>query len=35
VAESHHIDRGYPRFAESLAALGAEVERVDVDDLPL
>ena len=35
VAESHHIDRGYPRFAESLTALGAEVERVDVEDLPL
>jgi UDP-N-acetylglucosamine 1-carboxyvinyltransferase len=34
VAESHHIDRGYPRFAESLAALGAEVERIDVPDLP-
>lgn len=29
VAESHHIDRGYPRFAETLAVLGAEVSRAD------
>lgn len=28
VAESHHIDRGYPMFAESLAAVGADVTRV-------
>jgi UDP-N-acetylglucosamine 1-carboxyvinyltransferase len=35
VAGSHHIDRGYPRFAESLAALGADVERVEIGDLPL
>jgi UDP-N-acetylglucosamine 1-carboxyvinyltransferase len=35
VAESHHIDRGYPRFAESLAALGADVERVETGDLSL
>jgi len=28
VADSHHIDRGYPRFAETLAALGANVVRV-------
>jgi len=28
VAESQHIDRGYPRFAESLAAVGAEVSRL-------
>jgi UDP-N-acetylglucosamine 1-carboxyvinyltransferase len=34
VAESHHIDRGYPRFAEALAALGAEVTRADLDDVP-
>lgn len=34
VAETHHIDRGYPRFAETLAALGAEVSRVDLADLP-
>lgn len=34
VAETHHIDRGYPRFAEALAALGADVSRVDLADLP-
>jgi UDP-N-acetylglucosamine 1-carboxyvinyltransferase len=34
VAESHHIDRGYPRFAEALAALGADVSRADLDDVP-
>jgi len=28
VAESQHIDRGYPWFAESLAAVGAEVDRL-------
>ena len=33
VAESQHIDRGYPYFAEMLAGLGASVERVDVPDL--
>lgn len=27
VAESHHIDRGYPAFAEVLASLGADVVR--------
>ena len=27
VAESHHIDRGYPAFAEVLAGLGADVVR--------
>ena len=27
VAEAHHIDRGYPWFAETLAAVGAEVSR--------
>jgi UDP-N-acetylglucosamine 1-carboxyvinyltransferase len=27
VAESHHIDRGYPSFAEVLAGLGADVVR--------
>lgn len=32
VAETHHIDRGYPRFAEALAALGADVQRVDLED---
>jgi UDP-N-acetylglucosamine 1-carboxyvinyltransferase len=34
VAESHHIDRGYPRFAEALAALGADVSRADLGDVP-
>ncbi len=34
VAESHHIDRGYPRFAETLAGLGADVSRADLGDLP-
>ena len=34
VAESHHIDRGYPRFAETLAGLGADVTRADLGDLP-
>ncbi len=33
VAESHHIDRGYPSFVETLRGLGADVERVDVPDL--
>ncbi|MCW2857587.1 MAG: murA [Marmoricola sp.] len=28
VAESHHIDRGYPRFAEVLADIGADVVRI-------
>ncbi|WP_246004951.1 UDP-N-acetylglucosamine 1-carboxyvinyltransferase [Nocardioides marmorisolisilvae] len=28
VAESHHIDRGYPHFAEVLASVGADVVRV-------
>lgn len=32
VAETHHIDRGYPRFAETLAALGADVDRVDLGE---
>jgi UDP-N-acetylglucosamine 1-carboxyvinyltransferase len=30
VAESQHIDRGYPYFVEMLRGLGAQVERVDV-----
>ncbi|HEX6246968.1 MAG TPA: UDP-N-acetylglucosamine 1-carboxyvinyltransferase [Nocardioidaceae bacterium] len=34
VAQTHHIDRGYPRFAETLAELGADVTRVDLGDLP-
>jgi UDP-N-acetylglucosamine 1-carboxyvinyltransferase len=33
VAESQHVDRGYPYFAEMLADLGADVRRVDVPDL--
>ena len=28
VAESHHIDRGYPWFAEALRAVGATVDRL-------
>lgn len=27
ISESHHIDRGYERFVEKLAALGAQIER--------
>ena len=30
VAESQHIDRGYPMFAEALAAVGADVLRISV-----
>ena len=30
VAESQHIDRGYPMFAEALAAVGADVTRISV-----
>lgn len=33
VAESRHIDRGYPHLPEMLAGLGADVTRVDVPDL--
>ena len=33
VADSHHIDRGYPRFAEVLSSLGADVSRVTLPDL--
>jgi UDP-N-acetylglucosamine 1-carboxyvinyltransferase len=33
VADTHHIDRGYPRFVEALTALGADVERVELPDL--
>ncbi len=32
VAESHHIDRGYPSFAEVLSGLGADVSRIDLPD---
>jgi UDP-N-acetylglucosamine 1-carboxyvinyltransferase len=33
VADSHHIDRGYPGFAESLQGLGVDVSRVQLPDL--
>jgi UDP-N-acetylglucosamine 1-carboxyvinyltransferase len=33
VAESQHVDRGYPYFIEMLSSLGADVRRVDVPDL--
>ncbi|MGH3509948.1 MAG: UDP-N-acetylglucosamine 1-carboxyvinyltransferase [Nocardioidaceae bacterium] len=33
VARSRHIDRGYPRFAEQLAALGADVTRVELAEI--
>lgn len=29
VEGAHHVDRGYPRFAEQLRTLGADVQRVD------
>lgn len=29
VAEGHHVDRGYPAFAEALASVGADVTRLD------
>jgi UDP-N-acetylglucosamine 1-carboxyvinyltransferase len=29
IADSHHIDRGYPSFAETLAGIGADVVRID------
>jgi UDP-N-acetylglucosamine 1-carboxyvinyltransferase len=32
VAESHHIDRGYPSFVETLTAVGADVTRVDLGE---
>lgn len=32
VAESHHIDRGYPSFAEMLQRLGVDVTRVTLPD---
>ena len=32
VAESHHIDRGYPSFAEMLGRLGVDVTRVNLPD---
>jgi UDP-N-acetylglucosamine 1-carboxyvinyltransferase len=33
VADSFHIDRGYPGFVESLRALGVDIERVELPDL--
>ena len=35
VADSFHIDRGYPGFVESLRALGVDIDRVEVPDLDL
>jgi UDP-N-acetylglucosamine 1-carboxyvinyltransferase len=32
VADSYHIDRGYPGFVESLRSLGVDVERVTLED---
>jgi UDP-N-acetylglucosamine 1-carboxyvinyltransferase len=32
VAGSRHIDRGYPRFIQTLSGLGADIERVEVDE---
>ncbi len=33
VAESRHIDRGYPYFVDILSGLGADIRRVEVPDL--
>jgi UDP-N-acetylglucosamine 1-carboxyvinyltransferase len=33
VAESHHIDRGYPHFVEVLRGLGVDICRVQLDDI--
>ena len=35
VSDIYHIDRGYERFVEKLAALGAHVERADVPGIAL
>jgi UDP-N-acetylglucosamine 1-carboxyvinyltransferase len=32
ISEVHHIDRGYVRIEHQLTALGAEVERVTVEE---
>jgi UDP-N-acetylglucosamine 1-carboxyvinyltransferase len=32
VAQSHHIDRGYPRFVENLRDLGVDIERATLPD---
>ncbi|MGH3334013.1 MAG: UDP-N-acetylglucosamine 1-carboxyvinyltransferase, partial [Nocardioidaceae bacterium] len=34
VAESHHIDRGYPHFVEVLRGLGVDIERAVLEDFP-
>jgi UDP-N-acetylglucosamine 1-carboxyvinyltransferase len=33
VAQSQHVDRGYPFFVEILHGLGADIERVELPDL--
>jgi len=33
VTQVHHIDRGYEGFVDKLRALGADVRRIDTDDL--
>ena len=35
VADSFHIDRGYPGFVESLQGLGVDIERLTLPDLDL
>ena len=35
VADSYHVDRGYPGFVESLQKLGVDIERVELPDLEL
>ncbi len=35
VADSYHVDRGYPGFVESLRGLGVAIERVQLPDDPL
>jgi UDP-N-acetylglucosamine 1-carboxyvinyltransferase len=34
VADSYHVDRGYPGFVESLRSLGVDIERVQLPDDP-
>jgi UDP-N-acetylglucosamine 1-carboxyvinyltransferase len=34
VADSYHVDRGYPGFVESLRGLGVAIERVQLPDDP-
>jgi UDP-N-acetylglucosamine 1-carboxyvinyltransferase len=34
VADSYHVDRGYPGFVESLRGLGVDIERVQLPDDP-